>query len=87
MSVHRYNEKLPSYDRGKKPDSFLEDGVNRYDIASASWEEFGEEGPPFGSNVEMLFKQGFIYKLTGIFESDPRFFRIDRNNTYSIIYF
>lgn len=59
------------------------DCVDRYDIAKASWEQFGAEGPPIGTQVEMLEaghggSAGVIRTFGGVYDSDTRFFQVYR---------
>lgn len=77
-SVHR-NEVLDH----RKGLSSAEDVLLRYDIAKASWEKYGDDGPPFGSLVQTLHSghgggPGVIATLTGLFERDPRCFLLTR---------
>lgn len=63
--------------------SYGMDCVDRYDIAKNSWEQYGEEGPPFGSKVEMLVPGhggdvGSILTFDGIYPYDTRFFQVYR---------
>lgn len=75
-----YNgELLPSKDWR----DFGGDLVRRYDYAKASWEKYGEEGPPIGSKVMTL--QGghgggvWVQRIfEGIYDRDSRFFSISR---------
>lgn len=77
-SVHR-NEVFD----WRKGLSNAEDVLMRYDIAKASWEKYGDEGPPFGSKVQTLHSghgggPGVIATLAGIFDRDKRFFLLTR---------
>jgi hypothetical protein len=52
-----------------------------YDTAKASWEEYGDDGPPPESKVVMLSPGfgklgGAVAKLRGIEAGDPRFFEL-----------
>lgn len=74
---------MPSKRGGISPYSHQEDSVHRYDAAKASWEEFGQDGPPVGTKVEMLEAghgglEGAIRTMEGISRSDPRFFEVSR---------
>lgn len=60
-----------------------EDLIERYDIAKASWELYGSDGPPIGVKVKMLFAghgggPGVIRRFEGTFQLDPRFFAVSR---------
>ena len=55
--------------------------VAYYDIAKASWERYGDEGPPFGTKVITLMPghgggTGSIRTLKGVDASDERFFAL-----------
>ena len=60
-----------------------ENFVELYDIAKASWEKFGDDGPPIGSKVETLTAghgggEGLIRTFEGICQYDKRFFNLSR---------
>jgi len=63
--------------------TFADDLLERYDVARASWERFGDAGPPAESTVQTL-REGFggsvgEYRIfCGVYEPDPRFFKITR---------
>jgi hypothetical protein len=62
------------------------DFVNRYEIAKASYEKYGEAGPPIGSTVQTLVSGhgggvGVIRVFAGVCPSDPRFFWIYRTRS------
>lgn len=83
-----YKDNSRSVHRGdyldyRKGWSMAEEAVMRYDIAKASWEMYGDEGPPFGSIVRTLQSghgggPGVEATLTGLFERDPRCFLLTR---------
>lgn len=64
-----------------------QDLVRRYDIAKASWEKYGDEGPSFGSKVETLYAghgggPGVLAVLTGIYSHDEHDFLLTRQERY-----
>src|SRR5271170_62605 len=60
------------------------DWLKLYDCAKASWDQYGDQGPPIGSKVESLraghgnFRSGAIRTFEGIYDLDSRFFTISR---------
>lgn len=64
-----------------------EDFVKLYDIAKASWEKYGDNGPPVGVNVEMLTAghgggAGVIRKFEGEHPRHREYFCVSREEIY-----
>lgn len=98
ITLREFLQITPDYDPGRPAhrDRAAIEYVALYDLARASWERFGDAGPPVGSQVMILesghgcgmpsFHNGKFSGVTrtfdGIYPHDDRFFAVSRPGKY-----